>query len=404
MHPPGADVVLVRYGDLGTKSRSVTHDMTHQLGANLEAMLADRGLAGDVELAWSRPRVHTTTADVDAVARAVADTFGVVSASPARQVPATVDAIESALADAAVACYDDGSFAVDARRADKSVDFDSETVARAGGQAIWDAVVDDVDPVVDLDDPDLTFGVEVRESGAFVFTDRVEGVGGLPLGTQRPVVATISGGIDSPVAAFQMMKRGCPIVPVYVDLGAYGGPDHRARAIETISALARYAPGTDLSTWVVPGGDAVSALVDAMNQGRMLSHRRFVLQVADGVAERVDAVGVVTGEAIGQKSSQTVSNLAVTDAAVDRPVHRPLLTWDKQEITAVARRIGTFEDATIDAGCNRIVPPAPSVEASLSTIREREPDGLSEWAADAVADADRQSVTAATDADAPVEE
>jgi len=159
--------------------------------------------------------------------------------------------------------------------------------------------------------------------------------------------------------------------------------------MQTVDDLSQYAPNVDLDPWVVPGGDAVARLVDAMDRGRMLSHRRFILAVGECVAERVDAVGVATGEAIGQKSSQTARNLAVTDAAVDRPVHRPLLTWDKHEVTQFAREIGTFRDSTIDAGCNRIAPDEPVVDGSPAQIRELEPDGLFDWAERAVADAER---------------
>jgi thiamine biosynthesis protein ThiI len=400
MLPPGADVVLVRHGDVGSKSRGVKRDMEHQLGENLRAIMADRGLDGDVELTWSRPRVHTTEADVEAVARAAADTFGVVSASPARTVDSTMDAICGALADTARAVYDGGAFAVDARRSDRSLPFDSEDVQREGGQAVWDAAGDaGVDPEVDLDDPDVTFGVEVREAVTFVYTTTVEGVGGLPLGTQRPVVALVSGGIDSPVAAFEVMSRGTPIVPVYVDLGEYGGPDHRARAVRTVRDLARYAPNHLDETWMIPGGEAASHLASSMDRGRMLAHRRFLLAVGELVAERVGAVGVVTGEAIGQKSSQTASNLAVTAAATTLPVHRPLLSWDKPDVTAVARDLGTFVDSTVDAGCNRLVPNEPIVEGSLDEVRALEPDDLRERARRAVDRAERVPVARTDDHD-----
>jgi len=391
MNPPGADVVLVRHGDLGSKSRGVKRDMEHRLGENLEAILDDRGLAGEVELTWSRPRVHTTEADVAAVAEAAADAFGVVSASPALSVASELDAICDALARTAGAVYDKGTFAVDARRADRSLPFDSEDVQREGGQAVWDAVAPEFEPAVDLDDPDVTFGVEVREEATFLYTDTVDGVGGLPLGTQDPVVVLVSGGIDSPVAAFELMRRGCPVVPVYVDLGDYGGPDHRARALRTVRDLRRYAPNFDLEPWVVPGGDAAARLVEAMDRGRMLAHRRFLLAVGEAVAERVGAVGVATGEAVGQKSSQTATNLAVTDAATDLPVHRPLLTWDKHEVTQRAREVGTFHDSTIPAGCNRLVPDEPVVATSVDRVGALEPDDLFEWARDAVADAERGS-------------
>ncbi|MEM4781371.1 MAG: tRNA 4-thiouridine(8) synthase ThiI, partial [Halalkalicoccus sp.] len=115
-------------------------------------------------------------------------------------------------------------------------------------------------------------------------------------------------------------------------------------------------------------------LVGEVGKTRMLSLRRFMLRVAERVAEGTDVAGIVTGEAIGQKSSQTSANLAVTDRATRLPVHRPLLTRDKQDIVAHARKIGTYEDATIEAGCNRIAPDYPETNASIAAVEAAEPD------------------------------
>jgi thiamine biosynthesis protein ThiI len=187
-------------------------------------------------------------------------------------------------------------------------------------------------------------------------------------------------------------------VPVYLDLGAYGGPDHRARALETVRSLARYAPDGDWRTWVVPAGDAVDRLVSEMGRGRMLSYRRFMYRVADLVAERTGAHGVVTGEAVGQKSSQTAVNLGVVSRAADRPVHRPLLTMDKPDITERAKAIGTFEDSTIPAGCYRIAPDRVETNASLAKLLESEPDDLPARAAELVDDAERVDPAASVEA------
>jgi len=117
----------------------------------------------------------------------------------------------------------------------------------------------------------------------------------------------------------------------------------------------------------------------------MLVLRRFMLAAAEAVAEAEDAVGVVTGEAIGQKSSQTSANVAVTDPATTLPVHRPLLAMDKAEITQTAREIGTFPDSTVDTGCNRVAPEIPETNATLDAVREAEPDDLFERARAAAA-------------------
>ncbi|MDS0258203.1 tRNA sulfurtransferase [Haloarcula sp. S1CR25-12] len=378
MHP---DVVLVRNGELGVKSEQVRRKMEDRLAENLRAMFAARGLTGDIERRRNRLFVHTD--EPDAVADAAADTFGVVSASPAETVEPTLEAISSALVDATEAHYDGGSFAVDADRAGPASahPFTSPEIESECGAAVWDAVESmGAEPAVDLDDPDFRLCVECRPDEAYVYLERRAGPGGLPLGTQRPVVALVSGGIDSPVAAWKLMARGCPVVPVYVDLGDYGGPDHRARARATVETLAGYAPGEPMSLHVVDAGAVVADLEAAMADLRMLSLRRFMLATAEAVAEAEAAVGVVTGEAIGQKSSQTSANIAVTDVATTLPIHRPLLTMDKADITNLARDIGTFEDATVDTGCNRVAPELPETNADLDAVRAAEPDDLFERA------------------------
>jgi len=281
MLPPGADAVVVRHGDVGVKSSSVQADMEHRLRDNLEAVLDDRGIPGNVEREWGRLLVRTSAPD--AAADAAADTFGVVSASPAVSVAPEMDAITDALADTASANYEEGAFAVDARRAGEHA-FDSHDVNREGGDAVWQAVEDEFDPEVDLDDPGVTFSVEVRDDDAFVFVETRDGPGGMPLGTQKPLVALVSGGIDSPVAAWAAMKRGSPVVPLYLELGRFGGPDHRARAEETARRLADFAPGEDLRLRVAPAGDAVEKLAERTGRTRMLSYRRFMYRVAEHVA------------------------------------------------------------------------------------------------------------------------
>ncbi|PCR90804.1 tRNA sulfurtransferase [Natrinema ejinorense] len=388
MHPPGADTVLVRHGDLNTKSNTVKRYMEGLLAENLEAVLADRAIPGTIERRWNRPLIHTNEAAVEAATAAATDTFGVVSASPVLTVSTEKARILEALAATAREHYDGGTFAVDARRADKTLPYDSEDLAREAGTVIWEAVEDEFEPEVDLDEPDLTFGVEVREDVAFVYLETVDGPGGLPLGSQEAVVALVSGGIDSPVAAYEMMKRGSPIVPAYVDLGDYGGIDHEARAMETVRLLSAYAPNFDMQVYRVPGGETVDLLVREMEQGRMLSLRRFFYRAAETLAERVNADGIVTGEAAGQKSSQTIRNLGVTSRAATLPIHRPLLSRDKQYIVAQAREIGTFTDSTIDAGCNRVTPDQVETNARLEPLLAAEPDDLLERAEAAAKDAE----------------
>ncbi|WP_137287418.1 tRNA sulfurtransferase [Halorussus salinisoli] len=395
MRPPGADTVLVRHADVGVKSGKVQSEMERRLRDNIEAIVRDRGIDAEIERRWSRILLHADDGSVDAATDAAVDTFGVRSASPAVVVPPEkgpiVDALARTAREYADAAGEDAdalgdTFAVRARRAGNADahPFTSEDLEREGGAAVFEQLPD---PEVDLSDPDTTFSVECREDEAFVFTEKRPGPGGLPLGSQSKVVALVSGGIDSPVAAWEVMKRGAPIVPVYLELGDYGGPDHEARAMETVRRLADYAPNFEIDVWKVPAGDVMDLLAEEVGPARMLVYRRFMYRVAEHVAREVDATGIVTGEAIGQKSSQTARNLGATSRATEMPIHRPLLTMDKSDITERARDIGTFRDSTIPAGCNRIAPDYPETNATPEIVTNAQPDGLYERAEEAARNA-----------------
>lgn len=375
--PPDADTVVVRVGEVGTKSERVRYSMQSTLGENLRALLQDRGIRGDVEHRRNRPLIRTD--DPRAATDAATDAPGVVSASPAVSVDPTMDAVCDAMARTAAAGFDGGTFAVRVNRVGDDYPFTSEDVEREGGSTVWEAV-HGADPTVDLDDPDYTVYAEVRPDEALVFDAKHRGPGGLPLGSQRPLVALLSGGIDSPVAAFEVMSRGAPVTPVYVDLGDFGGADHVARAEASVRTLREYAPTHLEELLIADGGPTCRELADTLDQGRMLVFRRFIYRVAADVAADRGATGVVTGEAIGQKSSQTTQNMSVLDSVTDFPIHRPLLTVDKDEITARARRLGTYDAAEIPAGCNRFAPAQSETRAGLQQMADIEPEWLRERA------------------------
>ncbi|KAB1188333.1 MULTISPECIES: tRNA uracil 4-sulfurtransferase ThiI [Haloferax] len=385
-----AHVVLVGYGEVGTKSSSVRAKMEERLRENVQAVLDDRSLSGRVEREWSRILVRDPD-DPDAVAAACAEVPGVVWARPSVVCDPDLDEIVAVCRDLAADHPDGASFAIDEDRVGPkdAHDFSGPDIAREAGSA----VVDVTGAPVDLDNPTVTYRVECREDAAYVAVRRFDGPGGLPLGTQGKAVALISGGIDSPVATWEMMRRGCEIVPVYVDLGDFGGADHRARAIETVRTIARRAPNFDIRVHVVPGDDVVQRLMDTIDDTRMLSLRRVMLAIAAEVAEDEGAHSIVTGESLGQKSSQTGENIAVTEAAVDYPVHRPLFTRDKTAIVDEARALGTYTDSTLPVGCERVAPSFPETNASLSAVEAAEPDDLFDLAAAAARDRRLVSVT-----------
>ncbi|MFA1610451.1 tRNA sulfurtransferase [Halobellus rubicundus] len=378
------NAVLVGYGDFGTKSSAVRAKMAERVARDVEAALADAGIDAVVERPWSRLVVRTDR-PADA-ARTAARLPGVAFARPSVAVDADLEAICDAARRLAADHSPDRTYAIDSDRIgpDDAHDFSSREIKVAAGDAVGEAS----GARVDLDDPDRTYRIEVREAEAFVSVERVDGPGGLPVGSQGRVAVLVSGGLDSPVAMWRLLRRGCETIPVYVDLGDYGGSDHRARALEVVRTVSERAPRADLRPRIVDGEPFVERVVEDTTSTRMLSLRRAMLAAAEAVADRADAHSVATGEALGQKSSQTGANLAVTDAAVSLPVHRPLLTADKPDIVAEARDLGTYTDATLPVGCDRVAPSHPETNATLDAVVAAEPDGLLDIAREAGRDAD----------------
>ncbi|MDD4566947.1 MAG: tRNA 4-thiouridine(8) synthase ThiI [Methanoculleus chikugoensis] len=227
---------------------------------------------------------------------------------------------------------------------------------------------------VDLDGPEREIFVEIRDGTCYLFDQKIPGAGGLPLGVEGTLVALVSGGIDSPVAAYLMMKRGCRIVPLYVGLEGYLDETNLARTKATVEALRRYQP--DIELLVVRDGYLARArrMLDSRGEERYtcLLCKRRMYRIAAEVARRVGAKGFVTGESMGQVASQTLDNLMVLTDAAAIPVYRPLIAFDKEDAVRLAREIGTF-DASIAPACGcGAVPARPSTAAKIETIRALE--------------------------------
>ncbi len=351
--------VLVRYSDIGTKSRYVRHQMTAVLRQRVEDRLEYEDISYG-RVSREPGRVVAETEEAVRTAEVVAEVPGVASTSPVFRTEPDIDALKQASQE-----FDFGdSFGVDARRAGEH-SFTSKDVEEEVGAAVEEAE----EIPVDLDDPDTWLGIEVRFEDAYLYTDTFDGPGGLPVGTQESLAALISGGIDSPVAAYQVMKRGCDILPVYFYNRPIAAEDHWLRFGASVEKLRRFHPSKEWRAYRVDMEDVNAELLE-VGRGRMLLHRIVMFRVAEKIAEKEGLKGVVTGEAIGQKSSQTPSNLAATSSEVDIPVFRPLLTWNKQEIVETARQIGTYEDASIASACSTMAPENPATEMNEENLEE----------------------------------
>lgn len=371
------EALLIRYGELGLKGANRPW-FERKLAANLRVALADtpdlqvRRLRGRMVLSGARPPAE--------LERAAARVFGVTSLSSATVLPAGAYGAD-ALAEAAVRCArqalprefpGDGPvrMKVEVRRADKDYPLRSIDVARKLGAAL---LADQPRYRVDLNEPELTVGVDLRPEAAFVFAGRRPGPGGLPVATTGRVHCLLSGGIDSPVAAWLCMKRGMRVDFISFYSFPYVGPQTRDKVLRLAEELMRWQPEAVLH--LVPFAAYQEAIRDhAPEAYRTILYRRAMQRIASVIARMRKGKALVTGESVGQVASQTLENMRLIEEASSLPVLRPLVTYDKLEVVELARRIGTYEVSTLPAPdcCTVFQPASPVVHGRLVEVQAAE--------------------------------
>ena len=365
-------LLLCRYGELflklGNRGR-----FEQQLVNNVRAALT--GLTGaTVEAPHGRILVRVGAGDLEEAAARVERVFGLVSLSAAEEVEPTYEALEPAAVRAAMAALERDpsrrrSFRVEARRSNKQFPATSQEIASRLG-----AVVNAATGVpVDLHNPALVVGAEVGQGRAFVYADTRAAPGGLPVGTGGQALLLLSGGIDSPAAAWLSAKRGLVLDGLYFHSPPFVGEKSRDKVVDLARTLARWQALRALH--VVHFTEAQKAIRDAgPAELAVVLYRRMMMRVAEAIADRLGARALVTGENLGQVASQTITNMAVIEAAAQRLVLRPLLTYDKQETIALARRIGTYDTSVLpfEDCCSLFVPPHPATSARLVDVERVE--------------------------------
>jgi thiamine biosynthesis protein ThiI len=286
--------------------------------------------------------------------------FGVSSASLVLRVPRELDAIAASgaeLLSAEARASGARTFKVRGRRSDKRFPHGSFELNDAVGNAARLAS----GLTVDVRHPDLVLTVEVGRELAFVSAHVARGPGGLPVGVSGNVTLMLSGGIDSPVAGWLCQKRGCRLNAVYFHSFPYTGDGTRQKVLELARQLGRLQGG--IRATVVPFAEVQEAMRERVNPRHLVVlYRRAMARLAERVAQAEDSAALATGENLGQVASQTIANLGAIERAVELPVLRPLVTFDKSEIIALARRIGTFETSVLpfDDCCSLFAPRHPA--------------------------------------------
>jgi tRNA uracil 4-sulfurtransferase len=359
--------LIVRYHEIALKGRNRPF-FVERLADNLRWVLSDfPGVT--VQPVSSRISVQLPDeAPWETVRDRVETVFGVANFSRAGEVPADLEALKRAAVEGLQGARF-GSFRVTTRRSDKSFPRNSGEIDREVGAAVHTAT----GVRVDLENPELTVWVEVLRDRILYSFDKHPGPGGFPVGTSGRVLALLSGGIDSPVAAWRMMKRGCRVVLAHF----HAFPLLDRSTIDKTRELARILTRWQLRTRLlqVPFGPVQQAVVAACPAPlRVVLYRRFMVRIAEGLARRHRARALVTGESLGQVASQTLDNMVVIGEAARGAVLRPLVGMDKEEITAQARRIGTFAVSTLpDQDCCQLfVPRHPATAARPEEVARAE--------------------------------
>ncbi|MEV5438477.1 tRNA uracil 4-sulfurtransferase ThiI [Streptomyces sp. NPDC052682] len=363
--------VLLKHGELALKGRN-RERFEHQLIDNVRRALDDLGPGvrvrrrrGVIVLsAPGRPGLPPTLLE------RAREIIGVSVVQPALRVDRTPEAAVAAALELAREARPDGSrprFAVRAKRRHKDFPLSSTQL----NALIGAAVNAELGWPVDLSHPDVEMAVEVDRREIFVSAARYSGLGGLPVGCSGRAMALISGGFDSPVAAHRAMRRGLACDFVHFTGAPLTGPSSAYKAYALVRRLARFQSGARL--WIVPLGHVQKELsLAGAGSLHVVAQRRLMIRTAERLARAAGAQALVTGDSLGQVSSQTLSNLATVEQAATLPLLRPLLAWDKEEIMAEADRLGTGEISRLpDEDCCSLLAPRSVATRTTASSLER---------------------------------
>jgi thiamine biosynthesis protein ThiI len=361
------NVVMVRFGELFLKSSPVMRHFIQILLRNIGKALESEDLEYRFELHRGRLLIHG--GDPERIAATARRVFGIVDVAISALIENDMDEIEGQAVRMAGPNLPAGtSFAVRARRQGVPGITSQEIAARIGAAICREYP----SAKVDLSNPDYELFIEMREFGVLLYDDLLPAPGGLPLGTQGRVLSLLSSGIDSPVASWMMMKRGCDTHTVHFDGGRFAGTDVLATTRHHHAVLSTWCAGFPMNLLVVNAEPFYESLTARSTpRFRCVICKRFMMRVGSRLVESGDYAALVTGENLGQVASQTLVNMAAISEAASVPVLRPLIGFDKNETVILARRIGTFERKPGDLSC-RAVPRLPATAAELDAIRSCE--------------------------------
>lgn len=363
-------LLLVRYGEIALKGKNRPF-FEKKLLTNIKEAL--QGLEPfHVSFQHGRYFVKISARHSYAAIKKLQKVFGIVSISPVQTAPLDLNAIcrQSKILLDEQHTGEGFTFKVAARRANKRFPYTSPEINRRVGEALLQA---HSDISVNVHNPDLIINIEIREKEAYLFSSSMPGPGGLPVGVTGRGLLLLSGGIDSPVAGWMALKRGVEIEALHFHSPPYTGEGALNKVLELSRILAGYCG--KLTLHFAPFGEIQQQFRSHCPEKLLITlMRRSMFRIAEKLSHRQKLGVIYTGESLGQVASQTLENLTVTNNVVTLPVLRPLVGFDKEEITERARRIGTypvsirpFEDC-----CTLFVPPHPVIKPDESLLKKAE--------------------------------
>jgi thiamine biosynthesis protein ThiI len=356
--------VLVRYGEIFLKSEPVRRIYEKILVKNIRLALKKEGIKFSVRR--ERGRIFIESEETDKVCKILQNVTGIVSVSPCYHLQTSdIEKIKRFVKENYEGWIKPRqTFAVRARRIGNQP-YTSKDLEEEVGKVI--------ERKVDLEDPDVTVFIEVRRNDTYIYTQVLKCLGGMPVGTSGKVVALLSGGIDSPVAAFLAMKRGCKVVFVHF----HSFPLVSKKSIEKVKEIVKVLNKYQLKSvlYLVPFHEIQMKIKTSIEpKYRIILYRRFMIRIAELIAKEEDAKALVTGESLAQVSSQTLDNIATIEEVTKMPILRPLIGMDKEEIIQLAKRIGTYEISIKpqEDCCTLFVPKHPATKSNPEKIKELE--------------------------------
>ena len=364
------DMILLKQGEIVLKGQN-RRAFEQRLIANIRRRLKPHGSFRVYAIQSTVYVEPEADADLDGAFDALKTVFGVVALSRAAACEKSAEAIAAKaieyLADDMRAAK---SFKVETRRSDKAFPMTSIQLSQYVGGELAEAFPD---TAVDVHDPELTVHVEVRDLAAYVHSTPTPGAGGMPVGCNGSAVTLLSGGIDSPVSSYMIAKRGVRLIPVHFFSFPYTSEAAKEKVVELAQELTAWCGKMRLC--IVPFTHIQEEIRDKCPEAYFtIIMRRFMMRIADRIAADNGCGALVTGENLGQVASQTMSAMAVTENVCARPVLRPLIGFDKEEIVRLARRIGTFETSILpyEDCCTVFTPRHPELRPTVAKAEEAE--------------------------------